>query len=130
MSGCNRCSLDGEHAFAVAGRAEEARDTAEIREAAAAIHLAEGEPELALDVLAPVVEGGTPMIHRPSAITEALALNAAACERLGDRRVADASLERALELAEPEKSSSRSSSRRYMRCSTGYRATGPRMPRC
>jgi LuxR family transcriptional regulator, maltose regulon positive regulatory protein len=118
--------LDGEHAFAVAARArliqtqarmgelasargalaetsEEARDTAEIREAAAVIHLAEGEPELAVDVLAPVIEGGTPMIHRPSAITEALALNAAACEQLGDRRAAEALLERALELAEPEK---------------------------
>ena len=118
--------LYGEHAFAVAGRArlietharmrelasarealagtsEEARDSAEIREAAAVIHLAEDEPKLAVDVLAPVIEGGTPMIHRTSAITEALALNAAACERLGDRRAAEASLERALELAEPEK---------------------------
>jgi len=118
--------LDGEHAFAVAGRArlietqarmgelasargalaetsEGARDSAEMREAAAVIHLAEGEPELAVDVLAPVIEGTTPVIHRPSAITEALALNAAACERLGDRRAAEASLQRALELAEPEK---------------------------
>jgi LuxR family transcriptional regulator, maltose regulon positive regulatory protein len=118
--------LDGEHAFAVTGRArlietqarmgelasarralaetsEEARDTAEMREAAAVIHLAAGEPGQAVDVLAPVIDGGTPAIYRPSAITEALALNAAACARLGDRRAAEAWLERALELAEPEK---------------------------
>jgi LuxR family transcriptional regulator, maltose regulon positive regulatory protein len=82
---------------------EEARDTGEIREAAAVIHLAEGEPELAVEVLAPVIEGGAPMIHGPSAITEALALNAAASARLGDWRAAEASLERALELAESEK---------------------------
>jgi len=96
----------GELAFArgaLAEASEQARDTAEMREAAAVIHLAEGKPELAIDVLAPVIEGGTPMIHRPSAVTESLALKAAACERLGDRRGAEASLERALELAEPEK---------------------------
>ncbi len=118
--------LHGQHALAVASRArlietqarmgelasargalaevsEQARETAEIREAAAVIHLAAGEPEQAFDVLAPVIEGVTPSIHRSSAITEAFALNAAACERLGDRRAAEASLERALELAEPEK---------------------------
>ncbi len=117
--------LAGEHAFAIAARARlietharmgqlvsaretlantsrEARNTAEMRMAAAVIHLAEGEPGEAVKVLTPVTEGVTSKIHRPSVIIEALAIGAVACERLGDRRAAGASLERALELAEPE----------------------------
>jgi LuxR family maltose regulon positive regulatory protein len=78
------------------------RDTAHIRVAAAVIHLAEGDPEQALDVLAPVIDGGIAAIHRPSSITEAQVLDAAAREQLGDKRGAEASLERALELAEPD----------------------------
>ena len=81
---------------------EEDRDTCDMRVAAAVIQLAEREPEQALDVLAPVIEGAAPAIRRSSSIIEALVLYAAAYEQLGDRRAAEASLERALELAEPE----------------------------
>jgi LuxR family maltose regulon positive regulatory protein len=70
--------------------------------AAAVIHLAEREPELAVDVLAPVIEGLAPAIHRPSATTEAQVLDAVARDHLGHTRAAEASLERALQLAEPE----------------------------
>ncbi len=117
--------MAGEHAFApvvrarvlqtqarmgelAAGRAalddvsEEERDTGDMRVAAAVIHLAEGEPEHAIDVLAPVVDGSAPVLHRPSTITEAQLLDAMAREQLGDQRAAEASLERALELVEPE----------------------------
>ena len=87
---------------ALADISEEERDTADMRLAAAVIHLAECKPERAIDVLAPVIEGSAPVIHRPSAMTEAQVLDAVAREQLGDQRAAEASLERALELAEPE----------------------------
>ena len=87
---------------ALADISEEERDTADMRLAAAVIHLAECEPERAIDVLAPVIEGSAPVIHRPSAMTEAQVLDAVAREQLGDQRAAEASLERAFELAEPE----------------------------
>jgi LuxR family maltose regulon positive regulatory protein len=53
-------------------------------------------------VLAPVIDGSAPAIHRPSVVTEAQVLDAAAREKLGDERAAETSLEAALELAEPE----------------------------
>ena len=116
--------LAGTHAFAVAGRArliqtqvrmgqlaaaraaiaeisEAERAISEMRAAAATIHLAECDPEQAVAVLAPAIEGSAPAIHRPSVVTEAQVLDAAAREQLGDERAAEASLEAALELAEP-----------------------------
>jgi LuxR family transcriptional regulator, maltose regulon positive regulatory protein len=87
---------------ALADLSEEERDTADMRFAAAVIHLAECEPERTIDVLAPVIQGSAPVIHRPSVMTEAQVLDAVAREQLGDQRAAEASLERALELAEPE----------------------------
>jgi LuxR family maltose regulon positive regulatory protein len=117
--------LAGEHAFAPVVRArvlqtqarmgdlagalaaldevsEEERNGGDMRVAAAVIHLAEGEPERAIDVLARVLDGSAPVLHRPSAVTEAQLLDAVAREQLGDQHVAEASLERALDLAEPE----------------------------
>jgi LuxR family maltose regulon positive regulatory protein len=81
---------------------EEKRETSDMRLAAAVIHLAEREPELAVDVLAPVIEGLVPAVHGPSATTEAHVLDAVARDHLGDTHAAEASLERALQLAEPE----------------------------
>ena len=78
------------------------RDAGEMRVATAVIHLAEGEPERAIDVLAPVLDGSAPVLHRPSTATEAQLLDAVAREQLGEPRMAEASLERALDLAEPE----------------------------
>jgi LuxR family transcriptional regulator, maltose regulon positive regulatory protein len=117
--------LAGEHAFAPVVRArllqtqarmgdlpaaraalddasERERDVADMRAAAAVIHLSEGEPEHAIDVLAPLLDGSAPVLHRPSMMTEAQLLDALAREQLGDQRGAEASLERALDLAEPE----------------------------
>jgi LuxR family maltose regulon positive regulatory protein len=87
---------------ALAGRSDEDRDTSHMRMAAAVIHLAEGKPEQAIDVLDPATEDLAPAIHRPSAATEAQWLRAVAYHELGDRREAESSLERALDLAEPE----------------------------
>jgi LuxR family maltose regulon positive regulatory protein len=81
---------------------EEERDTGDLRLATAVVHLAEGEADQAIDVLAPVIDGSAAVIHRPSATTEAHVLDALAREQLGDQRAAEASLERALDAAEPE----------------------------
>ena len=117
--------LAGEHAFAPVVRAralqtqarmgelaaaraalddlsEQERDVGDMRVAAAVIHLAEGEPDHAIDVLARVLDGSARVLHRPSTVTEAQLLDAVAREQLGDQRAAEASLERALDLAEPE----------------------------
>ena len=87
---------------ALAEISEEERDTGDMRLATAVVHLTEGEAEQATDVLAPVIDGSAAVIHRPSATTEARVLDALAREQLGDRRAAEASLERALDAAEPE----------------------------
>jgi LuxR family transcriptional regulator, maltose regulon positive regulatory protein len=73
-----------------------------MRVAAAVVNLAEGNPEQAVDLLEPVIEGGVPGLHQSLIVIEALILDAAAREQLRDRGAAEASLERALELAEPE----------------------------
>ncbi|MBV9309931.1 MAG: hypothetical protein JOZ73_03825 [Solirubrobacterales bacterium] len=87
---------------ALAEVTDEQRDTGEMRLAAAVIHLADHQPDEAVEVLAPVIDRLAPATHRPSASTEAQVLDALAREQLGDERAAEASLERALELAEPE----------------------------
>ncbi len=86
---------------ALAGLAPEDRDTPWMRMTAAVIHLAEGEPEQALDALAPVTEASAQSLCPPWSMVEALLLEAAARDALGDRCAAEASLECALELAEP-----------------------------
>lgn len=98
----------GETAPARAGLDEfspKQRDTPLGRIALAQIHLAEDSPEQAVDVLAPVIEGASEVVWqvdpRVDAI-EALLYDAAARDELGETRAAEASMERALELAEPE----------------------------
>jgi LuxR family maltose regulon positive regulatory protein len=80
---------------------EEKRDRGELRSAAAAVHLSEGNPQLALDVLGPVLAGSARVTH-PAVIIEALLLGAAAHDALEDPASAEAAVERALDLAEPD----------------------------
>jgi LuxR family maltose regulon positive regulatory protein len=87
---------------ALAGVGKEERDRAGMRITAAVIHLTECRPEQAIRVLAPVIDGSATALHPPWAAIEALLYEAAARDRLGDPRAAEASVERALELAEPE----------------------------
>jgi LuxR family transcriptional regulator, maltose regulon positive regulatory protein len=97
--------LMGETAAARAALAEVGepqRGCVGLRVAAAAIELAEGGPERAVQVLAPVIEDLEDTVHPPPAAIEALLLSADAHAQLGNRRAAEASIERALELAEPE----------------------------
>jgi LuxR family maltose regulon positive regulatory protein len=55
-----------------------------------------------VEALAPVIERRAPVLHAPWAAIEASLLDAAAYHELGDRHSAEGSIERALELAEPE----------------------------
>ena len=87
---------------ALADMGEVERRTPEIRLAAAIIHLTASETEQTLKVLGPVSSGSVPAMHPPSWITEAQVLDAMAHLQSDDRQAAEASLERALELAEPE----------------------------
>jgi LuxR family maltose regulon positive regulatory protein len=93
--------LLGETAAVRAALADE-QDTAGTRIASAVLHLAEDEPEAAIDALAPVIERTVSAILPSSAAVEATLLDAAARDRLGDRSGAEASIERALELAEAD----------------------------
>ena len=78
------------------------RDRAEGRIAAAALALADGDAERALALLSPVIDQSAPTWHPSWAAIHALPFAGAAHEHLGEAREAEASLERALELAEPE----------------------------
>jgi LuxR family maltose regulon positive regulatory protein len=88
---------------ALAGMAPRCRDWTTIRIAKAAIHLAEGRPEEAVGVLTPALRHPAGRICTGWATIQALLYDAVAHERLGDSRAAEASLDRALELARPER---------------------------
>ncbi len=81
------------------------RDSAVGRIAVAQILLAEASPEQAADALAPLIEGASGIswqIDSRMESIEALLYDAAARAELGEAHAAEASLERALELAEPD----------------------------
>jgi LuxR family transcriptional regulator, maltose regulon positive regulatory protein len=80
----------------------EQRDRAGARIAQATLHLAEGAPQRAVDVLVPVIERRERSVKATWAAIDASLLDALARDRLGDRSGAEASIERALELGEPE----------------------------
>ena len=96
-----------QRALAVADAEE--REWPGMRIAAATLALEEGRPQEAVEAVAPVIEGhpepatdGSPQVLHPRwATVHALLLDAAARDRL-DNPGAEASIERALELAEPD----------------------------
>ena len=87
---------------ALATVGDEERQRTELRIATAAMHLADGDPERAVDVLAPVLEGEATSLRQPWATIEASLLDGIARSRLRDHHGAEQSVERALDLAEPE----------------------------
>jgi LuxR family transcriptional regulator, maltose regulon positive regulatory protein len=96
--------LQGENEAAravLAALSDEERAGGEIRLALAALHLADGETLAAVDTLAPVLSGAASVLRDFTTI-QALLLHAAARERLGETPAADAAVERALALAEPD----------------------------
>lgn len=70
--------------------------------AAAYLHLADGDPEAALDALTPVSNGAAATFHFNLEI-EALLLEALTRDRLGDADASERALEAALQLAERER---------------------------
>jgi LuxR family maltose regulon positive regulatory protein len=95
---------------ALAALDAEERDGAGMRIAAGALGLAEGRPQDVVDVVAPmivdapepVVEGHPQVLNMRRATVHALLLDAVARDQLGDPRSAEASIDRALELAEAD----------------------------
>ena len=81
---------------------EDERDRALIRIAAAEIHLAQDDPEAALEELAPVIEGSRRASHSATSLIDALLFVALARDRLGDARATEEAIERALDVAERE----------------------------
>jgi LuxR family maltose regulon positive regulatory protein len=79
-----------------------AEDRAGAHITTAAVHLAQGNPRQAVEELAPVIGREVTALHPAWAALEALLFDAAAREQLGDRRGAEESIERALDLAEPD----------------------------
>ena len=84
----------------LAALSAEERQRGESRLALAALHLAEGKAQAALDALAPVLSGVAAVLGEFSFI-HALLLEAVARDRLGEPRAAEAAVERALDLAKP-----------------------------
>jgi LuxR family maltose regulon positive regulatory protein len=86
---------------ALAGFGDDQRNLAETRVATAALRLTQDDPGAASAVLAPVLNGSAPLVW-PSALTQPFLLEAIARDTLGDSFAAQAALERALDLAEPD----------------------------
>jgi LuxR family maltose regulon positive regulatory protein len=95
---------------ALAALDSDERDRIGMRIAAGSLALAERRPQAAVDVLAPVceqvpeavVDGAPQAINVSRATIHALLLDAQAQEMLGEPRLAEASIERALELTEQD----------------------------
>ena len=88
----------GRAAAILAGLDSGERASPEMRTATASLRLAEGDPQAAADVLAPVLDGSAPGARQARMMT-ALLQEAAARDALGDRAAASRALERALDLA-------------------------------
>ena len=84
----------------LAGLGEQDRERGEIRVAAAALRLAQGDPQAALGALAPIQENPVSEDYWGFWRARADVLEAMARDALGDPDAADAALERALDLSE------------------------------
>jgi LuxR family maltose regulon positive regulatory protein len=87
---------------------DEAEPWSELLTSLALVRHAQGRPQEAIDALAPVLDGSTPVIHespviRAFAIVQAQMVAACAWMELGDRRASEAAVEQALALAEPSR---------------------------
>jgi LuxR family maltose regulon positive regulatory protein len=85
----------------VAGVSERDRDRGEMRIAVAVLRLAQDDPRAATAVLRPVLDGSARTGWR-SWLVEAFLLEAIARDALGDPGAADAAVEHALDVAEPD----------------------------
>jgi LuxR family transcriptional regulator, maltose regulon positive regulatory protein len=94
-----RAGQTGRAEQALAELGEDERASAEMRTAAAALRLAQGDPQAAADALAPVLDGSVSGVRRVRMVT-ALLLEAQARDALGDQATAGRVLERALDITE------------------------------
>ncbi|HEX3492262.1 MAG TPA: LuxR C-terminal-related transcriptional regulator [Streptosporangiaceae bacterium] len=78
------------------------RDSAELRNAIAALRLAQDDPQAAAEALAPVIDGSAPLVNAHLWDVQAFLLEALARDALGDSAAARRALEHALDLARPE----------------------------
>jgi LuxR family transcriptional regulator, maltose regulon positive regulatory protein len=97
-----RIGMPGEATAFLATLDDELAGSGEIRNARAAIFLAEGDPAAALGAVQDVVDGTAPVIGYPT-VVEAQLLAGLAHRELGDRRAASQAAERALALAEADR---------------------------
>jgi LuxR family transcriptional regulator, maltose regulon positive regulatory protein len=87
---------------ALTGLSDQDRDCGEIRIATAVLLLARNEPHAAAAALAPVLDGSAP-VTRSTWLAQAFMLEATARDALSDPAAARRSVERALDLAEPDR---------------------------
>jgi LuxR family maltose regulon positive regulatory protein len=78
------------------------RDTVEMRNALAALRLAQNDPEAATVALAPVIDGSVAVVNAHLWDVQAFLLEAIARDALGDVAAARRALDHALNLAKPE----------------------------
>jgi LuxR family maltose regulon positive regulatory protein len=97
-----RLGLTGEARAALAALDDEQAGSGEIRNALAAICLAEGDPAGALDALHDVLDGAAPVLGYVT-VVEAHLLAGLAHRELGDQRAANQAAERALALSESDR---------------------------
>ena len=97
-----RLGLLGQARASLAALDDQRANSADVRNARAVIDLAEGDPTAALDAVASVLDGTTPVISR-STVVESHLLAALAHRELGDQRRANLSAERALAAAEADR---------------------------
>jgi len=83
------------------GLADRDRERVDLRVSAAALRLAQGDPEAAVVVLAPVLDGSA-SAYPGMWLARAFLLEALARDALGDQGAAAQALERALDLVEPD----------------------------
>jgi LuxR family maltose regulon positive regulatory protein len=89
---------------ALAGLEEDERDSVHMRAALAALRLAQHDPQAAVAALAPVLDGSVTRTGVPSGwLVEAFLLEAIARDALGEQDAAGGALERALDIAGPDR---------------------------
>jgi LuxR family maltose regulon positive regulatory protein len=79
------------------------RDSGQMRNATAVLRLAQDDPRAATLALAPVIDGSVPLVNAHLWDAQAWLLEAIARDALGDAAAARRALERALDLAKPER---------------------------
>lgn len=87
---------------ALAALSDDERQWGEARVAFGSLELADGNAPAAIEAVAPVADGSIPVL-REYTVIRSLLVDALARDLLGDQKTAEADVERALDLAEPDR---------------------------